>query len=117
MDDGFKTSKFRRPAYLAENRAVECVNVTIVFAILEVFFISLFFFARSKSKTANAWDTYLMVPAFLFCYSIIPVNICECDSTHQNSGTTRIPPLEKYDSHMDSQYWFYMGELGATWRR
>lgn len=63
--------------FLPESRVRECINVTIVFAILEVIFVSLFFFARFKNKTTNGWDFYFMVPAFLCCYCIIVVNICK----------------------------------------
>ena len=92
--------------FLAESRVRECINVTIVFAILEVIFISLFFFARFKNKTTNGWDFYLMVPAFLCCYGIISLNICEFQSQHINSQRR---------SYAHLQYRYYTEELDAIW--
>lgn len=59
------------PAYLAEDRSRDLVNVVVAFAILETFFISLFFTARMMNRTANGWDFYLMVPAYLFAFANI----------------------------------------------
>ncbi|KAL8732940.1 MAG: hypothetical protein Q9181_003762 [Wetmoreana brouardii] len=61
------------PEYLAEDRSRELLNVVIAFAILETVFVALFFTARAVNKTANGWDVYLMVPAYLFCFSHIIV--------------------------------------------
>lgn len=63
------------PGYLAENRSAQTTNVTIVFGIVEVFFVGLFFISKYTNKTANGMDTYLMLPAFLMCFSTIILNL------------------------------------------
>ena len=59
------------PAYLAEDRSRDLINFVLAFAILETFFISLFFTARIMNRTANGWDFYLMIPAYLFAFADI----------------------------------------------
>lgn len=63
------------PGYLAENRSAQTENVTIVFGIVEVFFVGLFFISKYTNKTAHGIDAYLMLPAFLMCFTTIIVNI------------------------------------------
>lgn len=63
------------PGYLSENRSSQTTNVTIVFGVLEVFFVGLFFVSKYMNKTAKGIDTYLMLPAFLMCFSTIIINI------------------------------------------
>lgn len=65
------------PGYLLQDRSSQTTNVTIVFGILEVLFVGLFFISKYKSKTANGMDTYLMLPAFLTCFSTIVINISQ----------------------------------------
>jgi hypothetical protein len=57
------------PAYLAEDRSRDLINLVVAFAILETFFICLFFTSRIMSRTANGWDFYLMVPAYLLAFA------------------------------------------------
>jgi ABC-type uncharacterized transport system permease subunit len=56
------------PAYLAEDRSRDLINLVVAFAILETFFICLFFTSRIMSRTANGWDFYLMIPAYLLAF-------------------------------------------------
>ena len=62
-------------AYLAESRSSKTLNVTVVFGILEVLFVGLFLTSKYKSKTFKGIDTYMMIPAFATCFSIIVVNL------------------------------------------
>lgn len=57
------------PGYLAEDRSQQLLNVAIVFGVLETVFIVLFFTARVISKTAKGVDIYLMLLAYLACFS------------------------------------------------
>ena len=41
------------PAYLAEDRSREVINVIVIFAVLETFFILLFFTARIANKNSK----------------------------------------------------------------
>lgn len=64
-------------AYLSEDKSRDLINVAVAFAILETFFMSLFFTSRIMNHTANGWDVYLMIPAYLFCFSHIIVAACK----------------------------------------
>lgn len=59
------------PAYLAEDRSRDLINVVVAFAILETLFICLFFTSRIMNRTANGWDLYLMIPAYLLAFADI----------------------------------------------
>lgn len=65
-------------AFLAEDRSRDLVNVVVTFAILETFFIFLFFTSRIMNHTANGWDVYLMIPAYLLC--LANTIVCACKS-------------------------------------
>jgi len=56
------------PAYLAEDTSRQLLNVVVAFAVLETVFIVLFFTSRAMNKTANGWDVFLMIPAYIFCF-------------------------------------------------
>lgn len=52
-------------AFLAEDRSGELVCVIAVLAILETLFMILFFMSRTMNHTANRWDVYLMISAYM----------------------------------------------------
>ncbi|KAL8863087.1 MAG: hypothetical protein Q9178_000461 [Gyalolechia marmorata] len=66
-------------AFLAESRSSKTLNVTVVFGILEVLCVGLFLTSKYKSKTFKGMDTYMMIPAFATCFSIIIVNIVQVE--------------------------------------
>jgi hypothetical protein len=47
------------PEYLAADRSGQLMRVAVAFAILEIAFVGLFFFSKSKNKTVRGLDTYL----------------------------------------------------------
>ena len=57
------------PAYLAEDKSQNLINVVVAFAILDTLFICLFFTSRIIGHTANGLDMYLMIPAYLFAFA------------------------------------------------
>ena len=84
------------PAYLAEDRSRELINVIVAFAVLETFFIILFFTSRIMNHTANEWDVYLMIPGYLFCFGHIAFATSKpmAPSTKAMKKSTRIPAIE-----------------------
>lgn len=63
--------------YLAEYVGRQVIDTAILMGVFEVLFISLFFVARYKGRTINALDAYLMIPAFLFCFSEVIISFSE----------------------------------------
>jgi hypothetical protein len=53
----------------------------IWFTFLETIFFGLFVTSRLKSGTAKAMDTYLMFPAFVFCFSLVVMSFRMCSAT------------------------------------
>jgi hypothetical protein len=51
------------------------VDAAILMGCLEIFFIVLFFASRLKMKTAKSLDAYLMIPAFLFSFSLVIISL------------------------------------------
>lgn len=72
------STKIGSPEYMAADRHQQLLNVTLVFAVLEILCISLYFISKFKSKQRFGLDTYLMIPAFIACFSH-PL-ICFCRS-------------------------------------
>ncbi|RDL32029.1 uncharacterized protein BP5553_09431 [Venustampulla echinocandica] len=67
--DPAKAAKLFSPEFLAEDQSERLIHVVIIFAILEVLFVSLFLFSRYKFGTLKGFDVYLMVPAFIASYA------------------------------------------------
>jgi hypothetical protein len=97
------------PEYLAEDVGRRLTNVAITFGVLEVFFVGIFFTSRLKSRTANGMDTYLMLPAFIFCFGHVILDLrksrchLSCFQFHWS--------FRKLNSNEDTSY----GKL--CWRR
>jgi hypothetical protein len=62
------------PGFLAEYVGRQVIDTAILMGVFEILFIVLFFFARYKGRTINAIDAYLMIPAFLFCFSEVVIS-------------------------------------------
>ncbi len=73
------------PAYLAEDKSREFLNVVVAFAILETVFMILFFTSRAMNKTSNGWDVYLMIPGYIFCFGHIVVASCMFKASLQDT--------------------------------
>lgn len=78
-------------AFLNEDRSRELINVVVAFAVLETFFMLLFLASRTMNHTANGWDVYLMIPAYLFCFSHIIIAACK---SFVDSAKKCIPGLQ-----------------------
>ncbi|TVY84800.1 hypothetical protein LSUE1_G000829 [Lachnellula suecica] len=63
------------PEYLAENNSKSLLTVVVLFAVLEVLFISLYFISRIRSPAKFGLDTYLMIPAFFTAFSMAAVSM------------------------------------------
>lgn len=74
--------------YLAEDQSGKLIVVATTFAVLETLFVSLFVLARVKKGTARAWDVYLMIPAFLCCFSLTVLAIRKPWSLHMMARST-----------------------------
>ena len=59
------------PDYLAEYIGRQVIDVAIFMATLEIIFIGLFFVTRVRNKTTHGIDIYLMIPAFVFFFSLV----------------------------------------------
>ncbi|KAF4633433.1 hypothetical protein G7Y89_g4685 [Cudoniella acicularis] len=53
------------PEFLAADRSGRLLSVSIAFGVLEIIFVSLYFYSHLMNKTSRGLDTYIMVPAFL----------------------------------------------------
>lgn len=67
--DPAKAAQLFSAEYLAEDQSARLIDVVIVFAVLEVLFVSLFLYSRYKFGTLKGFDVYLMVPAFIASYA------------------------------------------------
>ncbi len=73
------------PAYLAEDKSREFLNVVVAFAILETVFMILFFTSCAMNKTSNGWDVYLMIPGYIYCFGHIVVASCMFKASLQDT--------------------------------
>jgi hypothetical protein len=55
--------------FALENDSGRLINVVIAFAVLECFFVALFYFSRFKFRAKHGFDIWLMVPSFLTCFA------------------------------------------------
>jgi uncharacterized membrane protein YhhN len=58
------------------NDSIRLINAVIVFAIFECFFVALFYYSRLKFRSKHDLDLWLMIPAFLACFSHLIICIC-----------------------------------------
>ena len=72
------------PQELAHSNGRDVVDAAITMGCLEVFFIVLYFVSRFKIKTPNAVDAYLMIPAFLFSFSLLIICFSRSSNTSPN---------------------------------
>jgi hypothetical protein len=63
--------------YLAADRSQRLLIVAVLFAILEVIFLALHFTTRYTKNAARGGETYLLVPAFFFCFANSIIAFCK----------------------------------------
>ncbi|CAG8952794.1 hypothetical protein HYFRA_00009039 [Hymenoscyphus fraxineus] len=55
--------------YFLEDDSTRLIHVVVALATLEVFFVALFYYSRLRFRTESNLDLWLMIPAFLTCFS------------------------------------------------
>lgn len=65
------------PQYLAADRSQRLLVVAVLFAVLEVIFLVLHFTTRYTKNAARGAETYLLVPAFFFCFANSIIAFCK----------------------------------------